>query len=82
MTAIFNEPVHLFVKGPAEARFRVPDFLAVFNTYFWPLAVWLNCCLFDTFHNSQLYQSIACVKKGTFNMLNVKFKTKIITKRM
>ena len=32
MTSIITELVHMFVKGPADARFRVLDYVAVLNT--------------------------------------------------
>ena len=39
MTSIITKLVYSFVKGPAEARLRVREFLAALKTLWWPSAV-------------------------------------------
>ena len=37
--SVFPELVHIIVKGPAEARPRTWDFLAVVKIHWWPSSV-------------------------------------------
>ena len=57
MTSIITELV-TYLKGPAEGRLRVREFLATLKTHWWPSAIdcsMVGCCRFDTFPISFLY---------------------------
>ena len=58
--SIITELVYIFVYGPAKVRLQVWEFLAALKTHWWPSALWLGCCLFDTFPISIL--NFICLK--------------------